>query len=139
MIQAPRRLLRLSGWLQSTGVIGHWEPKGPGAKEALSGILGRISAHVDNQRHALPALLKPLHHVIRHHEVADRVLGEVLPFAEVGLAQPVAGDEVQRRILGQFGDDVGTDKAGSAGDEDDAAAYGTQAFSIMRAMAAVVE
>ena len=66
------------------------------------------------------ALLQPVEHVARRHEVGDRVLGDVAPLAEVGLAQTVADHHVERRVLGQLGDDVGADEAGPAGDEDDA-------------------
>ena len=101
------------------------------------GLRGRgYRAHVDHHLHFAPALLQPVPHLLGGHEIADGVFGEVSPLARVGPAKTVADHQVERPVLGQFGDDIGADEPGSAGDEDNAAGHG---FSENRRMVAVVE
>ena len=74
------------------------------------------------------ALGKPVEQLLGRDEVGDRMLGDVAPLAAGRVAQAIADHDIQLWVLAEPGDDVRTDEAGAAGDQDDAAAHAQAAL-----------
>ena len=67
------------------------------------------------------------------------MLGDIAPFAKVGLAQAVADHHVEFVILRQPSNDVGPDEAGPARDKYNLSGHLAASLCVTRAMAADVE